>query len=141
MASSSAGGTSPQAECRRRWLNPVDVGEGGQLEVVQPLPGAVVADQLGLVQPDGRFGDGVVIRVAFGPDRGEDAGVGEPFAVADRQVLGGFKGSSQHLEVEVDVWDDRGGLGGRGGRKAADAVAGAAATSAACGTRVLAADR
>jgi hypothetical protein len=32
-------------------VEPVDVGEGRPLDVVRPLPGSVVVDQLGLVEP------------------------------------------------------------------------------------------
>ena len=32
-------------------VDPVDVGEGRSLEVLRPLPGSVVVDQLGLVEP------------------------------------------------------------------------------------------
>jgi hypothetical protein len=45
------------------------------------------ADQLGLVQPDDRLGQGIVIAVAAGADRGDRASFGEPFGVGVGQVL------------------------------------------------------
>jgi len=44
-------------------VEPVHPAEGGQLEVVDPAPGAFVADQLGLVEPDQALGLGVVVRL------------------------------------------------------------------------------
>jgi hypothetical protein len=49
-------------------VEPVDVFEGGELDVVEAAPGASPADQLGLVEPDGRLGHGVVERIALGAD-------------------------------------------------------------------------
>jgi hypothetical protein len=46
----------------------------GDLEVVDALPSALVADQLGLVQRVERLGQGAVVAVAGGADR---AGLGE----------------------------------------------------------------
>jgi hypothetical protein len=82
-------------------VEPVDVFEGGELDVVEATPGSSPADELGLVEPDGGLGHGVVVRVALGADRGDGAGLGETFGVADSQVLGGFNRSSQHLDMEV----------------------------------------
>jgi len=65
-------------------VEPVDPLQGGVLDLVNPLPGAALADQLGLVQPDNGLGQGVVEAVAAGTDRGDGAGFGEPFGVADR---------------------------------------------------------
>ncbi len=39
-------------------VQPVDVLQGGQLDVVEAAPGAAAADQLGLVQTDQRLGGG-----------------------------------------------------------------------------------
>ena len=41
-------------------VEPVDPLQGGVLDLVQALPGATPADQLGLVQPNDRLGQGVV---------------------------------------------------------------------------------
>jgi hypothetical protein len=63
---------------------PVDPLQGGVLDLVKALPGAAAADQFGLVQPDDRLGQGIVIAVAAGADRGDRPGLGQPLGVADR---------------------------------------------------------
>ena len=68
-------------------VEPVDVLGDGDLEVVDAGPGALVADQLGLEQGVERLGQGVVVGVALGADRGDGAGLGEAFGVADGSVL------------------------------------------------------
>ena len=45
-------------------VEPVDPFEGGEFEVVEAPPGALVANQFGLVGPEHRFGQGVVVGVA-----------------------------------------------------------------------------
>jgi hypothetical protein len=47
-------------------VEPVDPFQGGVLDLVQALPGAAPADQLGLVQADDGLGQRVVVGV---PDR------------------------------------------------------------------------
>src|SRR5690606_8231365 len=42
------------------------------------------------------FGERIVVRVSDAADRGFDAGLGQAFGIADTDVLGGFKRSSQH---------------------------------------------
>jgi hypothetical protein len=49
-------------------VEPVDPLQGGVLDLVEALPGAASADQLGLVQPDDGLSQGVVIAVAAGPE-------------------------------------------------------------------------
>ncbi len=44
-------------------------------------------NHFGLVQPDNRFGQGVIIAIAFATDRRGDACLSEPLGVADREVL------------------------------------------------------
>ena len=44
-------------------------------------------DQLGLVQPIDHLGQGVVVAVTLAADRRRNAGLGQPLAVADRDVL------------------------------------------------------
>jgi hypothetical protein len=82
-------------------VEPVDPFQGGVLDLVDALPGASPADQLGLVQPDDRLGQGVVVAVAAGTDRGDRAGVGEPFGVADGQVAGRLRRASPGLPTRV----------------------------------------
>ena len=67
-------------------VEPVDVLRDGNLEVVDVLPGALVADQLGLEQRVERFGQGIVIAVAGRADRGDGAGLGEALGVADGNI-------------------------------------------------------
>ena len=110
-------------------VEPVDPLQGGVLDLVEALPGATPVDQLGLVQPDDRLGQGIVIAVATGADRGDRAGLGQALGVADGEVLGGFNWSSQHLE-HGGVDGTTTGLGCSGDGEAADAVAWAAAGSA-----------
>ena len=45
-------------------VEPVDPFECGELEVVEAAPGSAVADEFGLVEPDDRFGERVVVGVA-----------------------------------------------------------------------------
>ena len=66
----------------------VNVIEGGELNIVQTAPGAVLADELGLVRPVERLRQGVVVGIAAGAHGGDRAGVGQALGVTDRQVLG-----------------------------------------------------
>ena len=45
-------------------VEPVDPFQGGELEVLEASPGAAVADELGLVEPDDRLGQGVVVALS-----------------------------------------------------------------------------
>ena len=63
----------------RSVVEPVDPLQGGDLDVVDVAPGALGADQLGLVSADLGLGEGVVVGVADRADRGVDAGLDEPF--------------------------------------------------------------
>ena len=45
-------------------VEPVDVFEGGVLEVVEVLPGSAFVDEFCLVQADDGFGEGVIVRIA-----------------------------------------------------------------------------
>jgi hypothetical protein len=76
-----AGGVQPAV------VVPVDPFQGGQLDVVEPAPGPVAADEFGLEQPDVGLGQGVVQRVTDRADAGCDAGRGQPFGERDRGVL------------------------------------------------------
>ena len=68
-------------------VEPVDVGHGGELDVLEAVPGALAVDQLPLVEPVERLGEAVVIAVALRSDRRDDVVDGEPVGVANRQVL------------------------------------------------------
>ena len=63
-----AGGVQPPV------VVPVDPLQGGQFDVVEPLPGPVAADELGLEEPDAGLGRRVVQRVADRSDAGRGAG-------------------------------------------------------------------
>ncbi len=69
-------------------VEPVDVFEGGDLDLLCGAPGPAGLDQLGLEQPDDRLGEGVVVGVADGPDRGADPGGGQPPGERNRRILG-----------------------------------------------------
>jgi hypothetical protein len=58
---------------------PVDPFQGGQLDVVDGLPGSAAADEFGLEQPDLGLGQGVVQRVTDAADAGCGGGRGKPF--------------------------------------------------------------
>jgi hypothetical protein len=68
-------------------VEPVDPLQGGVLDLVDALPWAARANQLGLVAADDRLGQRVVVGVTTRTDRGDRPGLGEPLDVADRQVL------------------------------------------------------
>src|SRR5206468_9548849 len=77
----AAGGVQPSV------VEPVEVLQGGQLEVVDAAPGPVAADQLCLVQAVERLSEGVVVGISFAANGRDRASVAEAFGVADRQVL------------------------------------------------------
>ena len=61
-----------------------------ELEILDrlPRPGpGRPADEFGLVVPVHRLSEGVVVAVAYGPDRGGRADLGEAFAVPNRREL------------------------------------------------------
>jgi hypothetical protein len=89
-------------------VEPVDVLRDGELEVVDALPGSLVADQLGLEQRVERLGQRVVIAVTGAADGGDRAGLGEALGVAHGDVLTRLNRSSQHRPIEVIVGAHRG---------------------------------
>jgi len=68
-------------------VEPVDVLSNGDFQVVDVLPWALVADQLGLEQRVEGLGQSVVVGVAGRADGGHGAGLGQPLGVANREVL------------------------------------------------------
>ena len=58
-------------------VEPVDPFEGFDFDHLAVAPGAEAFDQFGLVEADGGLGQGVVIGVANGPDRGIDPSLDE----------------------------------------------------------------
>ena len=57
-------------------VEPVDVGEGRPLDVLDSLPGSSAVDELGLVEPVEALGQGVVGGVAPAADRSDGSGLG-----------------------------------------------------------------
>src|SRR4051794_37079441 len=90
------GGTSFRLPCSRVVLYQVDPFGDGDLDVVDAAPVPVlgedvtVADQLGLERPVERLprkrevppGGGVVVRISFATNGGNDFGVLEPFGIS-----------------------------------------------------------
>jgi hypothetical protein len=69
-------------------VEPVDPVQSCCLDVFYAFPGAVGVDQFGLVEAHVGLGQGVVVGVAYGPDRGVDSLVDEGLGERDRGVLG-----------------------------------------------------
>ena len=61
--------------------------QGGQLHRFLGLPRCPAMNQFSLVQAVDRLGQGVVVAISLAAYRGFDAGLGQAFAVADRNVL------------------------------------------------------
>ena len=74
-------------------VEPVDVLGDGDLEVVDVLPRSLVPDQFGLEQRIEGLGQGMVVGVAAGADRGDRAGLGEALGLPNGDILGGFNRS------------------------------------------------
>ena len=68
-------------------VEPFDVRECGQLDVVGVAPWALAFDQLGLVEGVDRLSEGVVVTVPDGAYGGSGVELGESFGVPDRGVL------------------------------------------------------
>ena len=83
------------------FVEPVDPFEGGELDRFEAAPGAAPMDHLGFVEAVDGFGEGIVVAVTDAADRRLDARLGEPLGIFDRDVLGGIKWSSQHLDEGV----------------------------------------
>ena len=81
------GGEHPDRGVRSHGVVPVDPLGSGDLDVVDGRPGALVADELGLVQRVQRLGESVVVGVALGPHRGHRLAVLKGLPVADGAVL------------------------------------------------------
>ena len=74
-------------------IEPPDPFQGGEFYVVESSPGTMLPDHLSLVQPDERFAQGVVVTVTSASYGRLDACLGQPFGIADAEILGGFKAS------------------------------------------------
>ena len=71
LGRSGVAGVVGDAAVQAAVVEPVDVLQGGVLDVVEAPPGAAT-DQLRLVQAVERLGEGVVVAVATRADRGDD---------------------------------------------------------------------
>jgi len=84
-----AAGTVGDLAVQASLVEPVDIGEGGELDVLQPGPRALGVDELPLVEPVEALGHGVVEAVALRADRHDDVVLVEALTVADSEVLTG----------------------------------------------------
>jgi len=84
---SLVGGMPPIGSRRRRWFEPVQSFQGGVLDVVDALPGTVLADQIGLVESDACLGQDVVLGAAARTHRELHAGLREAPGATDRKLL------------------------------------------------------
>ena len=86
-------------------VEPVHSAQCSQLDVFDRLPRPLVGsvDQLGLAETVGRFGQGVIERIADRSDRRDGTDLGVAFPVSDAGVLLGFNWSLQHRLVGVIV--------------------------------------
>jgi len=68
-------------------VEPVDVGEGGELDVFEAAPWSVAVDEFPFVEAVERLDEGIVVAVALGSNRCDDFVFGEPFGVGNTQIL------------------------------------------------------
>jgi hypothetical protein len=70
-----------------------------ELDGLEAGPWSAPMDHLGLVETVDGFRESVVTVISDAADRSLDTTFSKAFGVIDRDVLGGFKRSSQHSEV------------------------------------------
>lgn len=78
-------------------IEPVDPFERRQFDGLQIAPRTAFMNDFRLVQTVNRLGQRIVVRVANTAHRRLDTSVLQALRVADRDILGGFNWSSQHL--------------------------------------------
>jgi len=78
-------------------IEPVDPFERGVFDGLKVPPRTAAMDDLRLEQADDRFGERVVVGVTHAAHRRLRAGLGQALGVPDRQILGEFNPSSQHV--------------------------------------------
>ena len=81
------GWDQPELAVQAPVVVPVDVLGEGDLQVVDPVPWALVSDQLGLEQRVECLGHRVIVGIADRSDRSDRLDLGESLAVAHRRVL------------------------------------------------------
>ena len=79
-------------------VEPVDVFEGGELDVGQSLPGPARVDQLPLGEAVEALHECIVVGIALRDDRRHDRVVGQSLGAAQRGVVTSFRGLSQHFD-------------------------------------------
>ncbi len=77
-------GNHPDRSQQAPVVPPINPLQRAELDVVETAPRSPVADQLGLVEPDHRLGERVVIGIAAAADALDTAGIANAFGVADR---------------------------------------------------------
>ena len=86
-------------------VEPVHPVERGEFHSLQRASRSLASNHLRLEEPNHGLGEGVIVRISAAPDRRLDPGVREPFGVAHREILLGFKGSSQRVCVSSSLSD------------------------------------
>lgn len=81
------------------------------LHIIQSLPGAILVNHLGLVQPVEGLSQRIVVSVTYAANRCIEACLCQPFGIADREILAvsvavvdnafGFAASPQRLLKRV----------------------------------------
>jgi hypothetical protein len=97
-ASNSAGGDVAEGLVQAVGVEPAQVFDDGELELVGGAPDAV-GDQFGLEAVDKALGERVVAGVTDRPDRGQHPVVGERLGVVDRGVLAAAIGVVDKFDV------------------------------------------
>ena len=97
-------------------VEPVDPFKRGEFHRLGTAPRAAAVDHLGLEQTVDSLGERVVVAVADAADGWLDPSVKQALAVADRDALGGFKRSSQHLDKKAVAMTHRNRRSDRSGR-------------------------
>ena len=65
-------------------VEPVDVGHGRELDIIEAPPRALRVNEFPLVETVERLDQRIVVAISFRADRGDDVVVGEPLGVGDR---------------------------------------------------------
>jgi hypothetical protein len=68
-------------------VKPIDPSQRRTFDRVQHLPPIASSNYLGLIRPDHRFAEPIVVGIALAADRGDDAGVINRSGVPRRRIL------------------------------------------------------
>src|SRR5262252_5580172 len=94
-------------------VEPVHPFQGRELDSFEASPWPAPMDHLGLVETVDGLGESVVIGISDTADRRFDTGFSQALSVFDRDVLRGFKRSSQHSEIGMSIQKRRSARSGR----------------------------